>query len=172
MSHPFDILDLGNGSRFIFTPCPGTKGFPVEASMQTLKDAGAEAVVTMMTAHELSEHEAESIAVFCETNGLPWFHLPVEDSCAPEAPFEMAFALKRQALLDLVKAGTTIAIHCHGGSGRTGMMAAILMLSAGFEPEVVKAKIQQIRPKSLKSVVQVEYLKLNHGYHVAADASK
>ncbi len=45
MSHPFDILTLDNGSRLIFTPCPGTKGTSVAEAMQVLKDAGAQAMV-------------------------------------------------------------------------------------------------------------------------------
>nr|WP_315709724.1 tyrosine-protein phosphatase [Brenneria ulupoensis] len=42
--------------------------------------------------------------------------------------------------MDLVKSGVTMVIHCHGGSGRTGMMAAILMLDLGYAPAQVKKK--------------------------------
>lgn len=55
-------------------------------------------------------------------------------------------------------------IHCHGGSGRTGMMAAILMLELGYAPAQVKSQIQLIRPKSLTSPVQVNYLVKQYAY--------
>ena len=164
MSHPFDILTLDNGSRLIFTPCPGTKGTSVAEAIQVLKDAGAQAMVTMMTADELAERQAQSIPDWCDTLSISWFHLPVSDSCAPELPFEQAFAMQQNALITLLNNKTTIVIHCHGGSGRTGMMAAILMLAIGYKPGQVKSEIQRIRPNSLKSQVQVNYLIERHGY--------
>ena len=101
---------------------------------------------------------------WCDTLSISWFHLPVSDSCAPELPFEQAFAMQQNALITLLNNKTTIVIHCHGGSGRTGMMAAILMLAIGYKPGQVKSEIQRIRPNSLKSQVQVNYLIERHGY--------
>lgn len=164
MMHPFDILTLNNGTKLIFTPCPGTKGASVSDSIHALKAAGAEIVVTMMTQHELVEHQADTIPALCEELGMAWYHLPVEDGCAPEEPFAQAFAVHKTALLNAVNAGSTMVIHCHGGSGRTGLMAAILMLESGYEAADVKARIQSIRPKSLTSPVQVNYLTQQYAY--------
>lgn len=96
MFHPFDILTLDNGARLIFTPCPGTRGVPLANSLKSLKEAGAQAVITMMTLAELSENEADALPSLCADFYMDWFHLPVEDSCAPEAPFEQAFARKKR----------------------------------------------------------------------------
>lgn len=156
--HPFDILSLDNGARLIFTPCPGTKGEPLTDVMNSLKAAGADAVVTMMPETELLKHQVEALPDICISTGMRWFHLPVEDSCAPEAPFEAKFATQKESLLTLLRSGATLVIHCHGGSGRTGLMAAILMLELGYAPALVKTQIQTLRPKSLTSPVQVNYL--------------
>ena len=164
MMHPFDILTLTNGTKLIFTPCPGTKGVSVTDSLNALKAAGAQMVVTMMTQHELVEHQADAIPALCEKLGMAWYHLPIEDGCAPEEPFAQAFALHKTALLNAVNAGVTMVIHCHGGSGRTGLMAAILMLESGYDAADIKAQIQRIRPKSLTSVVQVNYLMQQYAY--------
>ena len=43
-------------------------------------------------------------------------------------------------------------------------MAAILMLESGYEAADVKARIQNIRPKSLTSSVQVNYLTQQYAY--------
>ena len=164
MFHPFDILTLDNGAKLIFTPCPGTKGVPVADSLKTLKEAGAQAVITMMTLAELAEYQADALPSLCAELHMDWFHLPVKDSCAPEEPFEQAFTRQKTSLLTLVKSGVTMAIHCHGGSGRTGMMAAILMLESGYAPAQVKKQIKIIRPRSLTSPVQVNYLNKQYGY--------
>ena len=94
--HPFDILNLDNGARLIFTPCPGTKEASLQASLKTLQAAGADAVLTMMPDAELSEFKADTLPAECEALGLAWFQLPVEDDCAPEAPFAAAFAKARK----------------------------------------------------------------------------
>ena len=164
MLHPFDILTLDNGAKLIFTPCPGTKGVSIVDSLKSLKEAGAQAVITMMTMAELTEKQADTLPALCAELRMDWYHLPVEDSCAPEAPFAQAFAQQKAILLGLVESGATMVIHCHGGSGRTGMMAAILMLELGYAPAQVKSQIQLIRPKSLTSPVQVNYLIKQYTY--------
>ncbi len=162
--HPFDILNLDNGARLIFTPCPGTKEASLQASLKTLQAAGADAVVTMMPDAELGEFKADSLPAECAALGLAWFQLPVEDDCAPEAPFAAAFASHKTALLARLAAGQTLAIHCRGGSGRTGLMAAILLLESGYAPTQVKTLVQGLRPKALTLAPHVHYLNSHYSF--------
>jgi protein-tyrosine phosphatase len=117
-------------------------------SLKSLKEAGAQAVITMMTLAELSENQADALPSLCADLHMDWFHLPCK-TAVPEEPFEQAFAREKKSLLALVRSGGTLVIHCHGGSGRTGMMAAVLMLESGYQPAQVKKQVQLIRPKSL-----------------------
>lgn len=117
-----------------------------------------------MTMDELTENQADTLPSLCAELGMDWYHLPVEDGCAPDAPFAQAFVLQKAILLDLIESGATIVIHCHGGSGRTGLTAAILMLELGYASAQVKTQIQQIRPKALTSPVQVDYLTKQYAY--------
>lgn len=43
----------------------------------------------------------------------------------------------------------TIAIHCKGGTGRTRLVAAFILNSAGYTKEEVYNRVQSIRPKAL-----------------------
>ena len=162
--HPFDILNLDNGARLIFTPCPGTKEASLQAALKTMQAAGADAVVTMMPDAELSEFKADTLPAECAALGLAWFQLPVEDDCAPEAPFAAAFANHKTALLARLAAGQTLAIHCRGGSGRTGLMAAILLLESGYAPTQVKSLVQGLRPKALTLTPHVDYLNTHYSF--------
>ena len=107
--HPFDTLNLDNGARLIFTPCPGTKEASLPEALKTLQAAGADAVVTLMPSAELAQFQADAMPAECATLGLAWFHLPVEDDCAPEAPFSQAFASHKADLLARLAAGQTLA---------------------------------------------------------------
>jgi len=162
--HPFDILTLDNGARLIFTPCPGTKEASLHVSLKTLREAGADAVVTMMPDAELNQFNANALPAECEALGLAWFQLPVEDDCAPEMPFAGAFANHKAELLSRLAVGQTLAIHCRGGSGRTGLMAAILLLEAGYAPTQVKTLVQGLRPKALTLTPHVNYLHKHYSF--------
>ncbi|MDU6587845.1 MAG: hypothetical protein E6503_29465 [Klebsiella michiganensis] len=108
MIHPFDILTLDNCAKLIFTPCPGTKGVSIVDSLKSLKEAGAQTVITMMTMAEMTEKQADTLPSLCAELRMDWYHLPVEDSCAPEAPFAQAFAQQKDILLGLVESGATM----------------------------------------------------------------
>ena len=156
MSHPFDILPLNSG-QLIFTPCPGTKDASLSDSVAQLKAAGAAAIITLMPQQELTQNNADNIGAICSELGLQWFQLPIDDDCAPLQPFEQAFATQKADILSLLKAGKTVAIHCKGGSGRTGLMAAILMTQLGYSKADATTQVQNLRPKALCHPVHRDY---------------
>ena len=51
----------------------------------------------------------------------------------------------------------TIAIHCKSGTGRTGLVAALILNSAGYTKEEVYSLVQGIRPKALTIELQKKY---------------
>lgn len=158
MSHPFDILSLDTGTRLIFTPCPGTKAASVADAVTTLKTAGTEVIITLMPLSELDTFGASLLPDICREVGILWLHLPIEDDAAPAEEFELAFAKHKAELLTLMRRKATIAIHCRGGSGRTGLMAAILLLLAGGSLAEVITQVQLIRPNALTNVHQRGYI--------------
>ncbi|MCS6127129.1 protein phosphatase [Shewanella baltica] len=158
MSHPFDILPLESGARLIFTPCPGTKSVPVAEAVTSLKAAGTEVIITLMPLAELQTFGAALLPDICRADGILWLHLPIEDDASPAEEFELAFVKHRAELLTLMQNKATIAIHCRGGSGRTGLMAAILLLLAGGTLAEVITQVQSIRPNALTNVHQRGYI--------------
>lgn len=157
VTHPFDILPLSSG-QLIFTPCPGTKGSSLSDAVTQLKAAGAAAIITLMPEQELEQNNATNLSDVCSELGINWFQLPIEDDSAPQQPFEQAFATHKAAILALLQNDKTIAIHCKGGSGRTGLMAAILMTQLGYSKADATAQVQQLRPKALCHPVHQAYL--------------
>ncbi|SIT01803.1 cyclin-dependent kinase inhibitor 3 family protein [Neptunomonas antarctica] len=149
MSHPFDALSFGNGAKFIFTACPGTQDEDLVASLTTLKAVGTSAVVSLLSDTEIGVLGVTGLGEEISRQGLAWYQLPIEDDCAPGDDFFEAFALVKTELLDKMNRGETIVIHCKGGSGRTGLMAAILLLENGDSWSDIIAQVQSLRPKAL-----------------------
>ncbi|WP_217877352.1 phosphatase domain-containing putative toxin [Pseudoalteromonas shioyasakiensis] len=152
-SHPFDILQLETGA-FIFTPCPGTKGVGLSQSVTDLKAAGAKAIITLMYDEELVKNGAQQLAIECEQAGLSWFQLPIVDDDAPSEAFSLAFNKHLNEILAIIKSGGSVAVHCKGGSGRTGLVIGLLMHELGYAKNDIVNQVQAIRPKSLHNPVQ------------------
>ncbi|TMP44393.1 MULTISPECIES: dual specificity protein phosphatase family protein [unclassified Pseudoalteromonas] len=152
-SHPFDILQLETGA-FIFTPCPGTKGVGLSQSVAELKAAGAKAIITLMYDEELVKNGAQQLVIECEQAGLSWFQLPILDDDAPNEAFSLAFNKHLNDILAIIKSGGSVAVHCKGGSGRTGLVIGLLMHELGYAKNDIVTQVQAIRPKSLHNPVQ------------------
>jgi len=156
--HPFDTLQLPNGGKFIFTPCPGTKEASLKDSLNTLKSAGAKAVISLLPDSELAQLSVSELGDEIAAQGMEWFQLPIEDDEEPSTLFAESWVQHRAALLNLFEQKQTVAIHCKGGSGRTGLMAAILMLESGYNWEEVQPLVQAIRPKALSHPAHLSFL--------------
>jgi protein-tyrosine phosphatase len=159
MSHPFDLLNIpGMNGKLLFTPCPGTKGSSLADALTALKQAGAAGVITLMPQSELDANDAGQIAEQCEALGLAWYHLPVADEQVPLEDFGLQWKEARKPILAQLNAGESLAIHCKGGSGRTGLIAARILIEAGMPREAAVAQVQALRPKAIQHPAHVNWI--------------
>jgi protein-tyrosine phosphatase len=162
-AHPYDALPLADGGKLIFTPCPGTKGVGLTESLAQLRQAGADAVISMTPSDELARLEVVALPEAVAAAGMRWFHFPVEDDAAPGPAFEQAWADHRDAVLALVSQQGSIAIHCRGGSGRTGFMAALILREMGMDGAQADTQVLRLRPKALALPAHTDYLAARDG---------
>ena len=156
--HPFDRLPLRTAGALIFTPCPGTKGTNLQDSLMQLKTAGAEAVITLMPPDEMARNEVAELPDACRKLNLKWFHFPIEDDASPEEAFQQAWESDREQVFKILDRSGSLAIHCKGGSGRTGLMAAIILCERGMQHDQVIGQVKSLRPNALKLAVHTDYL--------------
>ncbi|WP_019616813.1 dual specificity protein phosphatase family protein [Psychromonas ossibalaenae] len=157
--HPlFPISIAGSEAEIILTPCPGTKGAGLTSSLAQIKESGAHAVLTFMTQEELDKNELSDIGRSVKEAGMSWFHLPIIDDHAPEPPFLEAWISAGPVVHDLLKQGKSIAVHCKGGSGRTGLICAQILLERGEEIVPLMKRIQVVRPNAFTHACHRDYL--------------
>jgi protein-tyrosine phosphatase len=163
-AHPFDILALENGAQLIFTPCPGTKEENLKSSITTLKAAGTNLLITLMFDEEMEKNGVLSLPSECAKQGIKWLQLPILDDAAPNEVFEAQWQTHKAEFLKVIDNNGTIAVHCKGGTGRTGLVIGLILLTYGWTSEQVIEAVQKIRPKSLKNSIQLNYF-LNFDIH-------
>ncbi|WP_421182875.1 tyrosine-protein phosphatase [Aeromonas dhakensis] len=138
-SHPFWSQEVPRlDGQLLLTPCPGTQQVALPLTLNQLRLA------------QLGET--------VEREGLRWFHLPIEDDQAPDANFELAWQQTLPQLLALLREGQHLTIHCKGGSGRTGLVAAALLMSLGQPRQEAMAAIKAHRPKAFTLACHRQWL--------------
>ena len=156
-THPFDILALENGAQLIFTPCPGTKEASLSDAILTLKGVGTNMLITLMFDEEMEKNNALSLPTECERQGIEWVQLPILDDAAPSQAFESLWGVQKANILEVINNKGTIAVHCKGGSGRTGLVIGLILLALGWSHEKIISEVQKLRPTSLKNLKQLNY---------------
>jgi protein-tyrosine phosphatase len=96
--------------------------------MATLRQAGTDVLVCMLTTSELRELELTDEAVVAEAAGMRFIGLPTPDRGTPGIqPFR---ALVRQ-LVDELARGRHVVVHCRMGIGRSSTVAAAVLMVQG-----------------------------------------
>ncbi|WP_394245401.1 cyclin-dependent kinase inhibitor 3 family protein [Vibrio astriarenae] len=157
MTHPTWQLDLEKGA-LILTPCPGTKETELDASLAQLKEQGVEAIVTALDDAELASKDVAALGEKTQALGMQWFQIEIEDDCAPGAEFAAKWQAASPALHAVVDNGGKVAMHCMGGSGRTGLLAAHLLLEKEWSLETIFEQVKALRPGAFTKPVQIDYI--------------
>lgn len=169
-THPYVSVSIENGAEIILTPCPGTKGVDLETSIINLKKAGCTLLLTLMFDDEMVKNNIQLIPQLCQKYGITWLQLPIMDDEAPNQEFESNWYQYQQLILTTIISGNSLAIHCKGGTGRTGLVAAMILYFYGWPIEKVFEKIQAVRPQALKIEKQVAYLNSYVGTEILSTA--
>ncbi len=153
-----DQVAAGTG-RIGMMACPGTGGPSLEADLATIRDWGARVVVSLIEAREFEALGVTDLGAHVEALGLDWYSLPLADMAAPDDHFEAAWKCLGAKLLETLSGGGSILLHCRGGLGRTGMIAARLLVELGRTPDTAIAIVRAARPGAIETAAQEAYLR-------------
>ena len=92
-----------------------------------------------------------------------WFFHPLKDMTAPDEIFRERFFETQSHLLENLRSGKKIAIHCKGGLGRSGTIAALLLRHLGFSAEKSIELVRKSRPGAIETEEQEIFIQSNSG---------
>jgi protein-tyrosine phosphatase len=104
----------------------------LEDEIRSLREMGVDVLVSMLTDEEIVEVALLDEPLQCARNGIEFLRYPIPDHSAP--PLNEKITAFIGELWQRVAAGKSIAIHCRAGLGRSSMIAACVLVSAGIDP--------------------------------------
>jgi protein tyrosine phosphatase (PTP) superfamily phosphohydrolase (DUF442 family) len=129
-----------------------------EAIVARLAASGCAVFIALADEWETPEGEFEAAAGALREAGIAFQHLPVEDFGIPDAAFLERWNALRPELLSVLTQGGSVAMSCLAGFGRSGMMAAQLLIDCGFSSAAAIEAVRAARPSAIESEVQVRFL--------------
>jgi protein-tyrosine phosphatase/nicotinamidase-related amidase len=153
-----DWVRAGTPGRLGLTICPGRRdrGRVLADDLAALKAAGTELLVCMVPDDELRWAGAEALPDAAEAAGLRFVHAPVLDQGVPTPEHAAALVADVDAAL---RAGDDVVVHCMGGLGRSGTLAACVLVAHGLAPDAAIAAVRRARgPRAVESARQEHFV--------------
>ena len=167
----FNLVRLENfGSEICLSAFPGrehTSVFSIdlmEEFFDFLDSNRYRSLVSLVEVHEFDQFI--SYPKFEEKIGkrnFSWFFHPLKDMTAPDEIFRERFFETQSHLLENLRSGKKIAIHCKGGLGRSGTIAALLLRHLGFSAEKSIELVRKSRPGAIETKEQEIFIQSNSG---------
>ena len=102
---------------------------------------------------------AAALAAAAEARGIAWMHLPIVDFGAPDETFERHWIRQGETVRVALKAGQNVVVHCRGGRGRSGLLAARILVELGEEPDAAMKAVRASNPLAIETPVQEQHIR-------------
>ena len=150
--------------RIGVTLCPGKTGpggmcgswaRDLDADLDAIQRWGATAVVSLITDEELDGLSVRGLPDAVRDRHMEWLHVPIPDGLPPGRDFENAWAVIGEAMRDRLRLGFDVLVHCRGGLGRAGTVAARLLVELGASPDEAIRRVRDARsPDAIETAAQ------------------
>jgi protein-tyrosine phosphatase len=152
-------LEWTNGIKIGMTILPGRKdwGRNLDEDIQILKKNKISALMVLVTLDELEQYGVDNLIESYQKQGFKIFHNPIIDQGVPSiSDVDKALAFLNRSEQNK----ENVVIHCVGGLGRTGLMAACYLKSKGLDTEEAMAMVRKIREsRAIESEEQEEFVR-------------
>lgn len=164
-----------NGGRIGVTFAPGKHQMDaftgphqrdLSDDLEVVRNWGACAVVCLITTDELKALKIPTLADEVRSRFMEFHHLPILDYHAPDALFEQSWPEASRRLRTLVLTGNRVLVHCKGGLGRAGTIAARLLVEMGADPDQAIRDVRAARsPMAIETDQQEAWVREGRPIH-------
>ena len=166
-THPLQIAEVRASpahGRIGITFCPGKHdnaastgawARDLAADLDVVAAWGARLVLILVEPAELKALKVPHLGEEIRGRGLDWRHLPIADYSVPTEAFEKEWETHGREIRALLRSGGDVLVHCKGGLGRAGMIAAQLLVELGMAPEQAIREVRRARAGAIETPAQL-----------------
>lgn len=132
--------------KFGLTICPGRRdrGRDLAEDLQVLVQQRVARLLCLLTDDELGWAGVENIASVAGALGIVFKQYPIRDQGVPGSDDAKALV---EWCLDACNAGDAVVVHCMGGLGRSGLIAACVLVATGAPADEAIDAVRRARGK-------------------------
>ena len=155
-----DELAWPGGGRLGMSHFPGRcgvdgRGRPwrrdVETDLRAIRGWGASVVLCLVEPEEFGRYGVPDLGARVGALGLQWLHLSVPDMGVLAGGQPPAQRAEVQAVMGALGRGERVLLHCAAGLGRTGTLAAGLLVMQGWPARQAIEVVRRVRPGTLET---------------------
>ncbi len=153
-----DGCDLPGTAGLAVVPCPGRsdRERDLGEDLGVLARADVTTLVGWITEPELVRVGAASLPSAAAAAGLRYERASVPDQQVPSED-EAEHAVR--GILDALRRGERVAVHCLGGLGRSGTLAACVLVRCGMSADEAIRRVREARgPRAVETVAQEAFV--------------
>ena len=173
LTEPFSLsyleTDITSPGRLVLCRCPGLRAshagaatFGSEAALEsdlaTIIDSGATSLISLIGFEERRLIGIPGLPRLVGERGLKWHEFAIPDRTAPDRNRQREFRDLMSVISDGLSDGHIIAIHCRAGLGRTGLVAASVLVSRGLSPDAAILAVRTVRPGAIETSGQEAFV--------------
>ena len=170
MTHPLQISWIKHpqfSGRIGLTLCPG-KYQPVSWSggwnrdlntdIAAIVEEDVSTIISLVDQREIEVLRVPELGKVIVESGIKWCHLPFRDTTAPNKKWLEMFKQIEYDLIDSLRLGGSIVVHCKGGLSRAGTFIALLLHRFGIKMDACVSMIRTARSESCINQNQLNFL--------------
>jgi len=167
-THPLTINSLPAGRGMLgLTFCPGKKqaqsmtggwNRDMGIDLAAIQHWGADIVISLMERFEYAEIGVGTLPKAFNDHFHLWLDLPIIDKTAPNATWMQQWRLIRIIVAQALHEGRRILIHCKGGIGRTGTIAAMILHDLKIPMSSAVEQVRAVRKGAIETLQQEDFL--------------
>jgi protein-tyrosine phosphatase len=161
--------DLGQPGQLGLTLAPGKKTDEkdvqwerdLETDLKRLREEyGVGVLVSLMEHDEYSDLEIPDLTQKAEEQGMEVLYLPIPDYGVPNASEDDDFRPFVEDIANRIEEGETVVVHCRGGLGRSGLVAASVLVALGHSAEEAIDTVRGTRQGAVETPDQEDRVRL------------
>lgn len=125
--------------------------------LKVLVEQHTDVLVTLVRDSELEMMGIPHFFTKVVAYGITSIHYPIPDKWLPNSMDEVSGLVNQ--ILNHLKAGKRVVVHCNGGKGRTALVVVSVLVSLGLSASEATDLVRATRPGTLYNPAQIIYVR-------------